>query len=57
MARSQGKDLRPVITLQSTAGSGYRYVTRKSRRNTPDRLRIKKYDPIVRAHVEFVEIR
>lgn len=50
-------DLRPKITLQSTAGTGYRYVTRKNRRNTPERLSVRKYDPIVRQHVEFKEIR
>lgn len=49
--------LRPVIILESTAGTGYRYVTRKNRRNTPDRMRIRKYDPVVRRHVEFVETR
>lgn len=49
--------LRPVITLQSTAGTGFRYVTRKNRRNDPDRVRIRKYDPVARRHVEFVEVR
>lgn len=49
--------LRPIITLESTAGTGYRYVTRKNRRTTPDRMRIRKYDPIVRRHIEFVETR
>lgn len=50
-------DLRPVITLRSTAGTGYTYVTRKNRRNTPDRLVIRKYDPVLRAHVDFREER
>lgn len=50
-------DVRPIITLQSTAGTGYRYVTTKNRRNTPDRLVVKKYDPVVRKHVEFKETR
>ncbi len=49
--------LRPVIILESSAGTGFRYTTRKNRRNTPDRMRLKKYDPIARAHVEFVETR
>lgn len=30
--------LRPIIKLRSTAGTGYTYVTRKNRRNTPNRL-------------------
>lgn len=49
--------LRPIIKLRSTAGTGYTYVTRKNRRNTPDRLVLKKFDPIVRRHVEFKEVR
>ena len=49
--------LRPIIKLRSTAGTGYTYVTRKNRRNTPDRLVLKKFDPIVRRHVEFEETR
>ena len=49
--------LRPVIKLRSTAGTGYTYVTRKSRRNDPDRLVIRKYDPSIRRHVDFREER
>lgn len=49
--------LRPIIKLRSTAGTGYTYVTRKNRRNTPDRLVLKKFDPNVRRHVEFKEAR
>ena len=32
---SKAKDLRPIIKLKSTAGTGYTYVTRKNRRNNP----------------------
>jgi large subunit ribosomal protein L33 len=49
--------LRPVIKLRSAAGTGYTYVTRKSRRNDPDRLVVRKYDPVVGRHVEFREER
>ena len=55
MARST--DIRPVITLRSTAGTGCSYVTRKNRRNDPDRLVLKKYDPRIREHVDFREER
>lgn len=55
MARA--KDIRPKITLESTAGTGVRYVTTKSRRNTPERLVLRKYDRIMRAHVDFKETR
>lgn len=55
MARQQ--DVRPIITLRSTAGTGFTYVTRKNRRNDPERLVLTKYDPVVRRHVEFRETR
>ena len=55
MAKSS--DIRPVIKLRSTAGTGYTYVTRKNRRTTPDRLVLRKYDPVARRHVEFREDR
>lgn len=54
MARA---DIRPVVKLRSTAGTGYTYVTRKNRRNDLDRLVLRKYDPIMRRHVDFREER
>jgi large subunit ribosomal protein L33 len=48
---------RPVVKLRSTAGTGYVYVTRKNRRNDPDRLVLRKYDPVARKSVEFREER
>ena len=54
MARN---DIRPIIKLKSTAGTGYTYVTRKNKRNYPDHMTLKKFDPIVRKHVEFREER
>lgn len=50
-------ELRPIIKLRSSAGTGYTYVTKKNRRNDPDRLVLMKYDPMVRKHVEFKETR
>ncbi|PPK93870.1 large subunit ribosomal protein L33 [Kineococcus xinjiangensis] len=50
-------DVRPVVKLKSTAGTGYTYVTRKNRRNDPDRLVLRKFDPRVRRHVDFREER
>ncbi|MFG1885827.1 50S ribosomal protein L33 [Micromonospora sp. NPDC049102] len=50
-------DVRPIVRLRSTAGTDYTYVTRKNRRNDPDRLVLRKYDPVVRRHVEFREAR
>ena len=54
MARNE---IRPIVKLRSTADTGYAYVTRKNRRNDPDRLTLKKYDPVVRRHVDFREER
>jgi large subunit ribosomal protein L33 len=54
---SKTKDIRPIIKLRSTAGTGYTYVTKKNRRNDPDRLVLSKYDPVVRKHVDFREER
>jgi large subunit ribosomal protein L33 len=54
MARTE---VRPIVKLRSTAGTGFTYVTRKNRRNNPDRMTLRKYDPFVRRHVDFREER
>jgi large subunit ribosomal protein L33 len=43
------------IKLVSTADTGFYYVTRKNTRTMTDQLSMKKYDPVVRMHVEFKE--
>ncbi|CAM5335105.1 hypothetical protein SFUMM280S_09289 [Streptomyces fumanus] len=48
---------RPVVKLKSTAGTGVTYVTRKNRLNDPDRLVLRKYDPVAGGHVLFREER
>ena len=53
----RGNDVRPVVRLRSTAGTGYTYVTRKNRRTDPDRLELRKFDPRARQHVLFREER
>ena len=50
-----GKGTRVIVRLVSSEGTGYTYSTTKNRRNTPERLRLTKYDPVVRRRVEFVE--
>ncbi|TDQ50740.1 50S ribosomal protein L33 [Actinorugispora endophytica] len=50
-------DARPVVRLRSTADTGYTYVTRKNGRTTPNRMVLRKYDPVARRHVEFREER
>lgn len=47
---------RGQIKLKSTdPASAHCYYTTKNKRNTPDRLVLKKYDPTVKRHVEFKE--
>ncbi len=43
------------IKLESTAGTGFYYVTKKNARTLTEKLTMKKYDPVVRKHVEFKE--
>jgi large subunit ribosomal protein L33 len=47
--------MREKIKLVSTAGTGYFYTTTKNKRQSTEKLRLKKYDPKVRKHVDFVE--
>ncbi|MBB4659819.1 50S ribosomal protein L33 [Parvularcula dongshanensis] len=43
------------IRLNSTAGTGYFYVTKKNTRTMTEKMTVRKYDPIARAHVDFKE--
>ena len=43
------------IKLLSTADTGFFYVTKKNPRNQTEKLTFRKYDPVVRKHVEFNE--
>lgn len=43
------------IRLNSTADTGYFYVTKKNTRTMTEKMVMKKYDPIARKHVEFKE--
>ncbi len=45
------------IKLVSTADTGFFYVTKKNPRTKTEKLVMKKYDPVVRKHVEFKEAR
>jgi len=49
------KKERDKIKLVSTADTGFYYTTTKNKKNTPDKLEFKKYDPVVRKHVVFKE--
>ncbi|KTD23848.1 50S ribosomal protein L33 [Legionella lansingensis] len=43
------------VKLESSAGTGYYLTTTKNPRNNPEKLELKKYDPVVRKHVIFKE--
>lgn len=45
---------RTKIKLKSSA-SAFHYYTIKNKTQTPDRLTLMKYDPVIRQHVEFKE--
>ena len=47
--------VREKIKLVSSAGTGFYYTTTKNKRKMPQKLVLKKYDPVIRQHVEFKE--
>lgn len=47
--------MREKIRMVSTADTGFFYTTFKNKRNTPDKLEMKKYDPKAGKHVIFKE--
>ena len=47
--------MRDKIKLVSSAGTGHYYTTDKNKRTPPDKLEMKKYDPVVRKHVLYTE--
>ena len=47
--------MRDKIKLLSTAGTGHFYTTDKNKRTMPEKMEIKKFDPIARKHVTYKE--
>jgi large subunit ribosomal protein L33 len=47
--------MREKIKLESSAGTGHFYTTSKNKNTTPDKLVMKKYDPVARKHVDYKE--
>jgi large subunit ribosomal protein L33 len=47
--------MREKVKLLSTAGTGHFYVTTKNKRLHPDKMEIRKYDPVKRQHVAYKE--
>lgn len=47
--------MRDKIKLVSSAGTGHYYTTTKNKKNTPGKMEMQKYDPVVRKHVLYKE--
>ena len=47
--------MREKIKLESSAGTGHFYTTNKNKRTTPDKLEVRKFDPVARKHVIYKE--
>ncbi|RDE19152.1 50S ribosomal protein L33 [Motiliproteus coralliicola] len=47
--------MRDKIKMVSSAGTGHFYTTDKNKRTTPEKLQMKKFDPVVRKHVMYKE--
>ncbi|HYD34008.1 MAG TPA: 50S ribosomal protein L33 [Methylophilaceae bacterium] len=47
--------MREKIKLESSAGTGHFYTTTKNKRTMPEKMEIKKYDPVARKHVLYKE--
>ena len=43
------------IKLESTAGTGFFYVTKKNSRTMTEKMTKRKYDPVAKKHVDFKE--
>ena len=52
---SKKKDVRPVITLQSSDCKERNYTTEKNRRNDPNRLEFSKFCPRCKKHTPHRE--
>ena len=47
--------MREKIKLVSSAKTGHYYTTTKNKKNTPDKIEIKKFDPVIMKHVIYNE--
>jgi large subunit ribosomal protein L33 len=53
---AKGNRIQIILECTEKPGSS-RYVTTKNRRNTPDRIEMKKYNPVLRKHTVHKEIK
>jgi large subunit ribosomal protein L33 len=54
---SKSSDVRPKITLACVDCKNRNYITKKNRRNDPDRMEMKKFCPFCRTHTAHRETR
>jgi len=47
--------MRDKIKMVSSAGTGHFYTTTKNKRTMPEKLEMKKFDPVVRQYVMYKE--
>ncbi len=47
--------MREKIKVESSAGTGHFYTTTKNKRTMPEKMEIKKFDPVARKHVLYKE--
>lgn len=47
--------MRDKIKLESTAGTGHFYTTTKNKKTMPEKIEMKKFDPVARKHVPYKE--
>ena len=47
--------MREKIKLESSSGTGHFYTTMKNKKTMPEKMEIKKFDPVARKHVLYKE--
>ena len=47
--------MRDIIKLVSSAGTGHFYTTTKNKRTMPEKIEMKKFDPVVSKYVNYKE--
>ena len=47
--------MRDKIKLESSAGTGHFYTTTKNKKTMPEKMEVKKFDPVARKHVIYRE--
>lgn len=53
MSKKRNKNL--LVKLVSTAGTGYYMIKKRNPKTLTEKLAFRKYDPVVRKHVDFKE--